>query len=469
MQIVRIAIIAAVLAASSTAGATLTQVTDFGDNPGALAMYEYVPASLSVGRPLVVVLHGCTQTAASMEAAGWNALADQYDFTVVYPQQQSANNPVTCFNWAGEYGDTANLVRGQGENQSIISMVDTAIANHGSDPARVYIVGFSAGGAFVPVMLATWPERFAGGAIMSGVPYRCATTVSGAYSCQNPGVSKTAAQWGDLVRAAATFGGSRPPIQIWHGTSDSTVMPSNETELIKQWTNVAGIDATPDVTDTIDGADHTVYKANGRVVVEAFRVPSMGHAVAVGGTDCPATAGAYFEDTGICSTLYAAGMFGLTGNGNNGTGGGPDMVAPAVSIVSPSEGDTVTGDVTIVVAASDNVAATSVSLRIDGVDQGTDTEAPFQFDWDATAAGPGDHELIAIASDDAGNTAQASAHVTVPGPGDGSDGSDGTPPGGDGTDDNALPGCSLDAGGGGTGALGIVMSVAFVVGFRRRD
>ena len=146
MQIASRLALAAVMLTASTASAALTPVSSFGTNPGALTMYEYVPASLPTMRPLVLVLHGCSQTAASMEAAGWNKLADQFKFTVVYPEQATANNPVRCFNWAGEYGDTANLVRGQGENQSIIQMIDKAIATHGSDPKKVYIVGFSAGG-----------------------------------------------------------------------------------------------------------------------------------------------------------------------------------------------------------------------------------------------------------------------------------------------------------------------------------
>src|SRR3954462_11618439 len=104
--------IAAVVAAASPAGAALTPVASFGANPGALKMYEYVPAGLPAGSPLVVVLHGCTQTAAAMENAGWDQLADQYHFAVLYPEQQSANNPVECFNWAGEFGDPADLVRG---------------------------------------------------------------------------------------------------------------------------------------------------------------------------------------------------------------------------------------------------------------------------------------------------------------------------------------------------------------------
>src|SRR5215218_3425216 len=73
------------------AKAPLTQVTGFGSNPGNLLMYTYAPRALSSGAaPLVVVLHGCTQSAADVEAAGWSAAADAYGFRVVYPQQQAS-------------------------------------------------------------------------------------------------------------------------------------------------------------------------------------------------------------------------------------------------------------------------------------------------------------------------------------------------------------------------------------------
>jgi len=459
----RLVVLTLLVLATRSAHATLTKVTSFGSNPGALAMYEYVPANLPANRPLVVVLHGCTQVAADMEHAGWNTLADQGQFAVVYPEQQTANNSVRCFNWAGEYGDPTNLVRGQGENASIIAMVDHAIAAHSSDASRVYVVGFSAGGAFAAVLLATWPDRFAGGAIMSGVPYRCATSVSGAFSCQSPGVAKTPAQWGDLVRAASSYTGTRPVVQIWHGATDTTVVPANQQELIDQFTDVAGTDATADETTTIDGATRTVYKAGTRIVVEAYSVPGMGHAVAIGGTNCPATAASYFDNKGSCATLRAAERFGLLSSG--GSGGGPDTAAPTISIVSPSEGATVTGDVTVVVAAADNVATTEVTLAIDGTLLPADTEAPFQFDWDATAAGAGDHELTATASDAAGNTTSTTVHVAVPG--------DGSGPGSAGGDDqpdgpsNALPGCSLDAGGGGAQLACLGFVLALVIRRRR--
>ncbi|MDQ3339798.1 MAG: PHB depolymerase family esterase [Myxococcota bacterium] len=460
--------LAAVMFTASTASAALTPVTSFGTNPGNLAMYQYVPAALPTGRPLVLVLHGCSQTAASMEVAGWNKLADQFKFAVVYPEQNTANNPVRCFNWAGEYGDTANLVRGQGENASIISMIDKAVTTHGSDPKKVYIVGFSAGGAMAAVMLATWPEKFAAGAIMSGLPYRCATTVNGAYSCQSPGVSKTATQWGDLVRGAATFTGARPKVQIWHGASDGIVVPMNHDELIKQWTDVFGTDATADETQTIGSTTRTAYKSGTNVVIEAYKVTGMGHATAIG-TDvtgtCPSTTGAYFEDKGICATMRAAQFLGVTGSTGPTT---PDVAPPTVAIVSPANGDTVTGKVTVVVAANDETAMGSVSLNIDGTDLGNDTMAPFQFEWDATAAGPGAHALVATARDAAGNMVTANAMVTVPadGSGSGSGSGSGEPPAGANDD---LPGCGLDAGGGGAGfASGLTVLFAILLRRRRR-
>ncbi|HEX7703426.1 MAG TPA: PHB depolymerase family esterase, partial [Kofleriaceae bacterium] len=99
--------------------AALAVVASFGSNPGALDMYEYVPAGLPSGRPLVVVMHGCTQTASAMESAGWEALADQFQFAVLYPQQRSANQSLSCFTW---YGAT-DIARTGGEAESIIQMV----------------------------------------------------------------------------------------------------------------------------------------------------------------------------------------------------------------------------------------------------------------------------------------------------------------------------------------------------------
>jgi poly(hydroxyalkanoate) depolymerase family esterase len=456
-----------VFVTASSADATLTPVSNFGSNPGALNMFKYVPANLPAGRPLVVVLHGCTQTAAAMENAGWNKLADQYQFAVLYPEQTSANNPVTCFNWAGEYGDVANLTRGQGENQSIIEMIDTMHTTHGTDNAKVYVMGFSAGAAFVPVLLATWPERFAAASIMEGIPFKCATSVNGAYSCQSPGVNKAANEWGDLVRGAYTFAGSRPRVQIWHGTGDTTVVPANATELKEQWTNVFGTDMTADETEMIgSAATRTAFKMGSTVVVESYLVNGMSHAVAVGAegaTACPSTAASYFEAKGVCSTLRAAKFFGLTGGGGGSGGGGGGAGAPYISIASPASGDEVTGQLVIVVAAGDDVGVASVELKIDSASVGTDMEAPYQFEWNASAAGAGEHMLEASATDADGNVTSVMAMVTVPGAGGGSDDDD------DPTGVADLPACSLNAGkSDGRGWAPIAFAVVLVVGFGRR-
>jgi len=450
----------------STAQATLTKVASFGSNPGSLDMYEYIPAGLPSGRPLVVVLHGCTQTAASMESAGWNALADQYQFAVLYPQQQTANNPVSCFNWAGEYGDTANLVRGMGENQSIVSMIDTEISTHHVDTQRVYVAGFSAGAAFTALLAATWPDRISAIAVMSGLPYRCATSVSEAYSCQSPGVTKTAAQWGDLARSGdSSFTGAHPRVQLWQGTSDTTVAPMNQGELVKQWTNVFGVDATADETESLgSGATRTAYKSGTTIVVEAYSIPGMTHAVVVGAegaVTCPATAGSYFEDHKVCSTVRAAKFFGVMPGGNgSGSGSGSGSGAPYVGIVSPADGETVSGALTVVVAAGADAGITQVELAVDGQSVGTDATAPYQFMW--TASGTGAHTLVATATDANGATASAMATVTVASGG----GSNGDNPDGPNTD---LPACSLNAGrAGAEGWAPIAFALVLVLRTARR-
>ncbi len=338
MRLAPIVAVAGLLALSTPARAGLTPVESFGSNPGALDMFEYVPANLAANRPLVVVMHGCTQTAAAMEAAGWNALADQYQFAVLYPQQRSANQQLGCFTWYAA-GDTT---RGAGEAASIVQMIDTAIETHAIDRGHVYATGLSAGAAMTAVMLAAYPDRFAAGSIMAGVPYGCAVDVASGSTCASSGAMKDAAQWGDLVRAAdPDFAGPYPRVQIWHGSADYTVATVNAAELVKQWTNVWATDATAEATDTFGKATRTQYRAGSRLAVELYLVDGMGHAIATGADElgaCPATSGAFFSDQQICSTLRAAQFFALTGGGDDtdggdtgggggdgsGTGGAPD-------------------------------------------------------------------------------------------------------------------------------------------------
>ncbi|MFI6269155.1 extracellular catalytic domain type 1 short-chain-length polyhydroxyalkanoate depolymerase [Micromonospora zamorensis] len=312
-----LALAGAVAIAAPAQAATLTQVTGFGSNPGNLAMYAYRPDNLPANSPAVVLLHGCTQNASGYFAnSGWQKYADQWKFSLIVAQQPSGNNANSCFNFF-ESGDTT---RGQGEALSIKQMVDHAKANFGVNGSRVFVSGLSAGGAMSAVMLATYPDVFAAGSIIAGIPYRCATSMVNAFSCMNPGADKTPAAWGDLVRGAYSgYTGPRPRVAIWHGTSDTTVTPLNGTESRDQWTNVRGVSQTPTSTSSLSG--NTSLEVYGNDDVRLYRVSGMGHGTPVdpgSAAEQCGTAGAYFLDT-VCSTYRDALFFGLNGGGTNPT------------------------------------------------------------------------------------------------------------------------------------------------------
>ncbi|UNZ18624.1 PHB depolymerase family esterase [Streptomyces sp. 891-h] len=281
--------------------AALEKVTGFGSNPGNLSMYRYTPDGLGAGRPVVVVLHGCTQNAAAyFDGAGWKRAADEHGFTVVAPQQETANNANRCFNWF----QSADTRRGSGEALSVRQMVDRTVEDLDADSSRVYVTGLSAGGGMTSALLAAYPDTFAGGGVVAGLPHGCATSLIGAFTCMNPGVDKTPRQWGDLVRAAYPgYTGPRPKVSVWHGTADYTVAPRNATESVEQWTDVLGADQTADATHQLPGGTtRSDYQdGTGQVVVRRYLVSGMGHGTPVKPSEGCGKAGAYFLDT-VCST-----------------------------------------------------------------------------------------------------------------------------------------------------------------------
>ncbi len=399
---------AGLLCIASGGVAQSTQVTGFGSNPGALAMYKYVPSGMGANAPLVVALHGCVQSAGAYDGeTGWVQLADRYKFALVLPEQSFSNNSARCFNWF----ETGDIARGSGETLSIKQMVDKMKVDHSIDNARVYVTGLSAGGAMASVMLATYPDVFAGGAIIAGVAFDCGRGSAAAFDCMDPGVNLSPSQWGNKVRAATSHTGPWPIVSIWHGSSDPTVKPVNAQELIDQWTNVHGIDQVADVEDTIAGYPHKVFRnAAGLAVVESYSITGMGHGTPVdpgsGPQQC-GTAGAYILDANICSSAYIARFFGLDN---------ADSVPPTVAITAPLSGIGVSGIVDIAAAAADNVGVARVEFLIDGALLGSDASAPYAFAWDTASASNGVRALRARAFDAAGNWATSSeVQVTVSG------------------------------------------------------
>ncbi|MDI9836433.1 PHB depolymerase family esterase [Streptomyces sp. KAU_LT] len=310
-----VALTSVLLAPGRAAAASLQEVTGFGSNPGALRMFRYVPDGLPAGRPVVVALHGCTQNAAGYgTGSGWLQLADRWKFSVVLPQQQSANNHSSCFNWF----QTGDIARGQGEAASIAQMVDRQLADTAGDASRVQVTGLSAGGGMTAVMMAAYPEKFASGGIVAGLPYGCAQAAGSPYVCMYVGATQTARQWGDRVRAARPgYTGPWPALVAFQGTADYTVKPVNMTDLVRQWTDAHGTDQTADVSDTVAGFPHQVFRdASGRAAVETYSLTGMGHGQPVdpgSGTEQCGTAGAYLLDVNLCAAYRMGRVWGLGG------------------------------------------------------------------------------------------------------------------------------------------------------------
>jgi poly(hydroxyalkanoate) depolymerase family esterase len=296
---------------SPPGGDHLTDLPHFGSNPGALRARCFIPETLSESAALVVVLHGCTQTAAGYDhGSGWSKVAREHGFALLFPEQQRANNPNLCFNWF----NPEDIRRDAGEALSIRQMVAAMIAAHGLDPARIFITGLSAGGAMTSTMLATYPDVFAGGAIIAGLPFGTATSVPEAFDRMRGSGGPQGSALGAAVVAASAHQGPWPTISVWHGDADATVARANAALIVEQWRHVHDLPVAPETVESVNGHPRRAWRdATGREVIESYSIGGMGHGTPLSTTsdDACGMPAPYMLEAGISSTRRIAGFWGL--------------------------------------------------------------------------------------------------------------------------------------------------------------
>ncbi len=179
------------------------------------------PGTFDTSLPLVVMLHGCTQSPDDFAAGtGMNELATAQGFYVLYPEQSANANPQRCWNWFKHNHQS----RGRGEAALLASMTLAVIQQHGIDSRRVYIAGLSAGGAMAAIVAAAYPEIFAAVGVHSGLAVGAAGNVAEALAAMKSGAA-------DIKLASSS---SAVPTIVFHGDQDRTVHPRNGDQVSEQ-------------------------------------------------------------------------------------------------------------------------------------------------------------------------------------------------------------------------------------------
>jgi poly(hydroxyalkanoate) depolymerase family esterase len=195
----------------------------YGNKAGSRTYKLFIPSSYRQGQPLplVVMLHGCTQSPDDFAAGTrMNFIAEEQNCLVVYPAQPSGANPSKCWNWFR----AADQRRDEGEPSLIAGITRRVMQEYSVDPKRVFVAGLSAGGAAAAVMGATYSDLYAAVGIHSGLAYGAATDMPSAFAAMRQG--------GKGGRQTAADGPMIPTI-IFHGDRDTTVHPDNGAHVVE--------------------------------------------------------------------------------------------------------------------------------------------------------------------------------------------------------------------------------------------
>ena len=249
----------------------------YSNSAGNRAYKLYIPSRCQ-GQPLplVVMLHGCTQSPDDFAAGTrMNAVAEQQPCLVAYPAQHSQANPAKCWNWFRP----SDQRRGRGEPSIIAGITRQIMRDHPVDPQRVYVAGLSAGAAAAIVMGAAYPDLYAAVGVHSGLACGAAVDLPSALVAMRQGVSAAARESGNIP--AILRDGPAVPTIVFHGDRDITVHPSNGDHIIEQSKRTARTQKQVHRGRVQGGHAYTrtIHRdANGRAILEHWGIHGAGHA-----------------------------------------------------------------------------------------------------------------------------------------------------------------------------------------------
>jgi poly(hydroxyalkanoate) depolymerase family esterase len=260
------------------------QTLEFSNAFGTRAYKLYVPIHVTETPAMVVMLHGCTQSADDFAAGTqMNRLAEERGFLVVYPEQTANANMSKCWNWF----KAQDQVRDAGEPALIAGIVREVAARHNVDSRRIFVAGLSAGAAMAVVLGQTYPELFAGVGAHSGLPYASAHDIPSAMAAMKGGRSGLAGSSAPLPAAAPRRqAGQAVPTIVFHGDRDHTVQHANGVRIVDQANDAFMAERTPLQSSTQRATSpggrsysRTVHAdADGTARIESWTLHGAGHA-----------------------------------------------------------------------------------------------------------------------------------------------------------------------------------------------
>jgi len=259
----------------SEEGGSTFEEHSYRGSAGRMDYRLYVPAGASAGMPLIVMLHGCTQSPEDFaRGTGMNRLADEFGFLVAYPRQTQGANPQKCWNWF----KPEDQRRDRGEPALLAGVTRQVMSDHEIDPTRVYVAGLSAGGAAAAIMAAEYPDLYAAVGIHSGLACGAARDLPSALMAMKRGSGSA-----QPARAKRGF----VPVITFHGDRDMTVHAVNSEEIVSAATMAAGVPLHVRVEEGRSGAGCRYRRelsadASGTVLIEQWTISGAGHAWAGG-------------------------------------------------------------------------------------------------------------------------------------------------------------------------------------------